>query len=130
MLEKDRMFATLNLDADELDLYEQVYSRVIGEAPQPDVVVYLQAPTRVLLERIASRGIEFEQGMDPDYLSRLGDAYHRFFGDPREVPFERVVVVNTANVNFLDRDDHFSSFVTFLYEDRKGIDVFDPDAFL
>ena len=79
MIEKDRLFAELTLDADELALYRQVYERIVGTAMTPDLVVYLQAPVHVLLARIAARGIAYEEYMDPRYLDRVACAYTRFF---------------------------------------------------
>ena len=79
MLDKDRLFARLTLDDQEFALYEQVYARLAIDAPAPDLVVYLQAPVDVLLDRIARRGIAYEQQIERRYLERLNDAYARFF---------------------------------------------------
>ena len=78
-MEKDRLFAELNLDSNELNLYDQVYQSLDLDPPTPDLVVYLQAPPNVLLRRVASRGIDYEQFIDARYLERLGEAYARFF---------------------------------------------------
>ena len=79
LLEKDRLFARLTLDDGEFDLYQQVYARLAIDAPVPDLVVYLQAPVDVLLERIGRRGIAYEQAIERRYLERLAEAYARFF---------------------------------------------------
>ena len=79
LLAKDRLFAQVTLDADEFGLYEQVHDKLAIEAPKPDLVVYLQAPVNVLLERIARRGIVHEGLIDAAYLQRLNEAYARFF---------------------------------------------------
>ncbi|HET7369419.1 MAG TPA: deoxynucleoside kinase, partial [Gammaproteobacteria bacterium] len=79
LLEKDRLFAHLNLDDDELGLYEQVYSRVSVDMPTPDLVVYLQAPVDVLMRRVRHRGIGYEQLIRRDYLEALASAYAQFF---------------------------------------------------
>src|ERR1700688_1019652 len=73
LLEKDRLFARVTLDDAEYELYEQVYAKLDIEAPKPDLVVYLQAPVDVLLERIAKRGIGYEQRIERDYLERLNE---------------------------------------------------------
>ncbi len=79
LFEKDRLFAGLTLDAAEMGLYEQVASRLDVDPPKPDLVVYLQAPVETLLARIARRGIAYENSIDAAYLTRLNDAYARFF---------------------------------------------------
>lgn len=71
LLDKDRLFAQLTLNDDELRLYEQIYASLTLDAPAPDLVIYLQAPVDVLLERIAKRGIAYEQAIGRAYLSRL-----------------------------------------------------------
>src|SRR5207237_3163403 len=79
LLEKDRLFARVTLEDAEFALYEQLYARLDIRPPKPDLVVYLQAPVDVLLERIARRGVEFEQYIERQYLERLNEAYARFF---------------------------------------------------
>src|SRR5690606_27207117 len=76
---KDRIFAELTLSDSELGLYDQVFHALSTKVPVPDLVVYLHAPLRVILERIQRRGRSFEQNIDPGYLERLCDAYERFF---------------------------------------------------
>src|SRR6202451_2982376 len=79
LLEKDRLFARVTLDDAEYALYDKVYERVVVDAPKPDLVVYLQAPVDVLMDRIAKRGIRYEQHMERGYLDKLTQAYARFF---------------------------------------------------
>lgn len=79
LIDKDRLFAELTLDTDELDLYEQVYSSLTLDIPQPDLVVYLQAPVEVLLNRIEKRGIAHERIIEAAYLERLCESYIQFF---------------------------------------------------
>src|SRR3972149_3117559 len=74
---KDRIFAYLNLDENELGLYEQVYRLLDTRIPKPDLVIYLQASTDVLKDRIRKRDKEYEKGIEEDYLERLVDAYNR-----------------------------------------------------
>ena len=81
LMDKDRLFAELTLDADELHLYEQVADKLSVEAPVPDLVIYLQAPVDVLRQRILRRGITSEKYIDEQYLNRLVDIYTRFFHD-------------------------------------------------
>ena len=99
LLEKDPLFAALTLSSDELTLYHKLYSHLQPQSPKPDLVIALQAPTDVLVQRVAHRGIRFEQQMDPSYLARLADAYTRFFHNYDEAP---VLFVNTEGLNFVN----------------------------
>lgn len=104
LMEKDRLFAELTLEPDELTLYEQVYSQVVGEPLQPDLVIYLQAPVDVLQDRIARRGIAYEQALDAHYLQRLVSAYTRFFFHYEASP---LVIVNAASIDFANSDEDY-----------------------
>src|ERR1700674_3240369 len=84
LFEKDRLFARVTLDDAEYALYEQLYAKLDIQVPKPDLVVYLQAPVDVLLERIARRGVDFEQYIDRQYMERLNEAYARFFHERSE----------------------------------------------
>ncbi|MBD3163523.1 MAG: AAA family ATPase, partial [Candidatus Eisenbacteria bacterium] len=92
LFRKDRIFAALNLDEDEMALYDQILPLLERELPRPDRVVYLQAGLETLLRRIDRRGRTFEKDMDPEYLRELGEAYNRFFFHYDEAP---LLVVNT-----------------------------------
>jgi deoxyadenosine/deoxycytidine kinase len=96
---KDRMFATLNLDRDELVLYNQIYQSLDARLPTPDLVIYLQADVDVLLDRIRLRGLEFEQRIDVAYLSELTELYNDFFFNYRESP---LLVVQTSGIDFVN----------------------------
>ncbi|HCP46999.1 MAG TPA: deoxynucleoside kinase [Deltaproteobacteria bacterium] len=95
---KDRMFATLNLSRDELVLYNQIYETLDARLPAPDLVVYLQAEVDVLMDRIKVRGREFEQAIEPEYLSDLGALYNDFFFNYRGSP---LLVVQTSGIDFV-----------------------------
>ena len=94
---KDRMFATLNLARDELALYNQIFETLDARLPTPDLVIYLQADTDILLDRIRRRGRDFEQGIDRSYLSELSELYNDFFFNYRGSP---LLVVQTSGVDF------------------------------
>ncbi len=104
MLAKDPMFARITLEEDELYLYEQVYAQLALEVPQPDLVIFLQAPTETLISRIRSRGILFERNMERDYLEQLSDAYTRFFLGYHDSP---LLMVNAENLDVLKNEDHY-----------------------
>ena len=95
---KDRMFATLNLDREELALYNQIYETLDARLPTPDLVIYLQADIDVLMERIRVRGRDFEQDMDEQYLRDLSELYNDFFFNYRGSP---LLVVQTSGIDFV-----------------------------
>ena len=123
MLEKDRLFARVTLDDEEYALYEQVYERLAIDAPVPDLVVYLQAPVEALQERIARRGIRYEQGMEREYLDRLVDAYTRFFHLYDATP---LLIVNAGDVDFIGNDAHFAQLQAEINRPRRGRHYFNP----
>ncbi len=99
MLEKDRLFARMNLDDDEYALYAQVYDRLAIEAPHPDLVVWLQAPVPVLMERIARRDRAVERPLEAAYLDRLVGAYAAFFRRYEAAP---VIAVDASRTDFVN----------------------------
>jgi deoxyguanosine kinase len=126
LMDKDRMFAELTLEPDELTLYEQVYSQVVGEPVQPDMVIYLQAPVSVLQDRIANRGIPYEQALDAQYLHRLVSAYTRFFYHYEASP---LVIVNAASIDFANSDEDYKLLFDELRNVRKGRHFLNPMSF-
>ena len=123
MLEKDRLFARLTLDDQEFALYEQVYARLTIEAPAPDLVVYLQAPVDVLLERIARRGIAYEQQIERRYLERLNEAYARFFLEYDAAP---LLIVNAADIDPIGNEADYQGLLAEVVRPRKGRHYFNP----
>ena len=123
LLDKDRLFAELTLDADELDLYQRVYDKLALDAPDPDLVVYLQAPVEVLLQRIGRRGIAYEQAIGKSYLERLSNAYTRFFYDWNRSP---LLIVNTADINPIDDDHDFELLFAEICKVKSGRHFFNP----
>ena len=104
MLEKDALFARLNLNDDELVLYQQVYAQVQPQTPAPDLVIYLQASTETLIERVRGRGVAYERDMPEEYLLRLAEAYARFFYQYEAAP---LLIVNSENLNFVAQPGDF-----------------------
>jgi deoxyadenosine/deoxycytidine kinase len=123
MLDKDRLFARLTLDDEEYALYEQVYARLAIDAPLPDLVVYLQAPVDVLLERIARRGIEYEQQIERRYLERLTEAYARFFHEYEATP---LLIVNAAEIDPVGSEPDYRALLAEVVRPRKGRHYFNP----
>jgi deoxyguanosine kinase len=104
LLEKDPLFARITLAGDELALYERIYASLALRAPVPDLVIYLQARSDILVERVKRRASAWERGISDDYLAALAESYSRFFHHFSAAP---VLIVNSANLNFVDRDDDF-----------------------
>jgi len=94
LMGKDRLFAELTLDDNELSLYQLTL-----DMPRPDLVVYLQAPVDVLLDRVEKRGSSYEQGITADYLQRVSDAYAEFFYYYQDSP---LLIVNAADINLAE----------------------------
>ena len=104
MLEKDALFARLNLNDDEFALYRQVYDRVRPQTPAPDLVIYLQASAETLIERVRRRGVAYERDIPDEYLVRLAEAYSRFFHQYEAAP---LLIVNSDNLNFVAEPGDF-----------------------
>jgi len=103
LLDKDPLFARLNLSDAEYLLYEKVYSHLKPQTPTPDLVIYLQAPVDTLIERVHRRGVDFERKISASYLTRLADAYSRYFYAYEAAP---LLIVNSERLNFVDNPDH------------------------
>ncbi len=102
LLEKDPLFARLTLSNDELALYERIYESLRPQAAAPDLVIYLHAPTRTLMERVKKRGIGYETEISEEYLALLAEGYTRFFHHYSAAP---LLTVNSETLNFVDRND-------------------------
>lgn len=126
LLEKDRLFAQLNLDDDELNLYDQVYDNITVDAPKPDLVIYLQAPVEVLLSRVEKRGRGYERFIESNYLERLAESYTRFFHYYSESP---LLIVNAADIDFVNNTEDYNLLVEQMRKARNGRHYFNPGAF-
>jgi deoxyadenosine/deoxycytidine kinase len=123
LLEKDRLFARVTLDQAEYALYEQLYAKLAIEAPKPDLVVYLQAPVEVLLERIARRGVDYEQYIDRQYLERLNEAYARFFHEFEAAP---LLIVNAASIDPIANQHDYDELLAAIGRMSRGRLYFNP----
>jgi len=123
LLEKDRLFARVTLDDAEYELYERVYERVAVDAPQPDLVVYLQAPVDVLMDRIAKRGIRYEQYIERAYLEKLTQAYARFFHAYDAAP---LLIVNSAAIDPVSNEADYQLLFAEISKARRGRHFFNP----
>jgi deoxyadenosine/deoxycytidine kinase len=123
LLEKDRLFARITLDDAEFGLYEQVYAKLDVQPPKPDLVVYLQAPVDVLLERIAKRGIRYEQQIERAYLERLNEAYARFFHEYEATP---LLIVNAASIDPINNQTDYDELFATIQRMKRGRLYYNP----
>ncbi len=123
LMAKDELFAHMILDAEEYGLYRQVYERLAVEAPQPDLVVYLQAPVDVLLDRIARRGIAHESLIDRAYLTRLNEAYARFFHAYEAGP---LLIVNAAAIDPVSNEADYEELLGQIAGTVRGRLYYNP----
>ena len=121
LLDKDPLFARLTLSADELALYEKIYAVLRLRTPAPDLVIYLQAQPAVLVERVRRRATRYEHDIGEDYLARLAEAYARFFYHYDAAP---LLIVNSENLNFVERDSDFELLVSRLRAMRSRREFF------
>ena len=127
LMEKDRLFAELTLDKDELKLYEQVYAQLTIDVPEPDLVVYLQAPVEVLLQRIENRGLPNERLIEAAYLQRLSDSYVDFFHHYSDAP---LLIVNAAEIDFANNENDYQQLLERLKSVRSGRHYYNPSPVL
>src|SRR6202045_3881360 len=123
LLEKDRLFARVTLDDAEYALYEQLYAKLDIQAPKPDLVVYLQAPVDVLIERIAKRGVDYEQHIERQYLERLNEAYARFFHEFEAAP---LLIVNAASIDPIANARDYEELLAAIKRMSRGRLYYNP----
>jgi deoxyadenosine/deoxycytidine kinase len=125
LLDKDRLFAELNLNANELKLYNELAATLELDPPAPDLVVYLQAPAPVLMKRVAARGLSYEQPIELAYLERLGEAYARFFHDFDAAP---LLIVNAESIDPINRESDYTDLLRTISRVRRGRHFYNPKA--
>jgi deoxyadenosine/deoxycytidine kinase len=123
LFSKDRIFASLNLDDQELSLYERIYQLLHGQIPSPDLAVFLQAKPEVLLHRIKSRNIPYEKEISLEDLRKLIDAYNYYFFHYDQTP---LLVVDTSEINFVSRKGDLDQLIREIKQMRKGTWYFIP----
>jgi deoxyadenosine/deoxycytidine kinase len=125
VLEKSKLFAYLNLDDSELLIYEKLYTLLAEGMPRPDLVVYLQAPTDVLMRRIRTRGRPEESRLSEDYLAEVNRAYNHYFFHYTATP---LLVVNTADVDFVKRPEDVDDLLKQIRQMGKGTQYYVPQG--
>jgi deoxyguanosine kinase len=123
LMEKDRIFANLNLDDQELSLYERYYESLTAEIPQPDLVIYLQASPEVLRSRIARKRAHEESRIAKEYIEEVARAYEHFFFRYEAAD---LLVINTSEIDFVERSEDLQQLLARLQEPVKGTQYFLP----
>jgi deoxyguanosine kinase len=123
LFEKDKVFAYLNLDNEELKLYERFYEPLAAEMPKPDLVIYLQATPEVLRARIAKKGAQAESRISPEYLNEVVRAYEHFFF---HYTASDLLVVNTSEIDFVASNEDLQQLLRRIQEPVKGTQYFLP----
>jgi deoxyadenosine/deoxycytidine kinase len=123
LIEKDPLFARITLDDDEYRLYQTVYDNIIEDLPKPDLVIYLQAPTETLYERVQRRGNIIERPIEQSYLQQLNDAYTQFFYHYDDSP---LLIVNTSEINLADGDLDYHNLVKYILQTKTGRHYYNP----
>ncbi len=120
---KDALFASINLSGDELDMYHKVHEALGEKIVRPDLLVYLQAGTDVLMQRIAFRDRSYERQMERDYIDRLNHAYEDFFSGPYD--HTPVLKIDTNSLNIIQNPEHLKLIENRIRE-ALGLHPFQP----
>jgi deoxyadenosine/deoxycytidine kinase len=123
---KDRIFASINLDENEMALYDRIYRLLTGRIPTPDLVIYLQAKSQILLSRIRQKNEEYERSISEDYVQTLVEAYNNFFFHYDESP---LLVIDTSEIDFVHRKKDLAGLMREVQKPRRGTWYFVPESF-
>jgi len=123
LFEKDKIFAYINLDNEELKLYERYFDMLAPSVPAPDLVIYLQAKPNVLLKRVTKKGDPSETEISPDYLEAVSNAYEHFFF---RYSASNLLVVDTSDIDFVERNHDLQELLRRLRQPVKGTQYFLP----
>lgn len=123
LIEKDKLFAQATLSDDELDLYYQVYNRLLLDVPAPDLVIYLQAPVDTLLQRVYERGNAYEKNISAEYLQTITDAYINFFYNYQQSP---LLIINTMDFNLVNDNRNYQILLEYIQDLSPGRHYFNP----
>ena len=126
LFDKDALFARATLNDNEYVLYRQIYERLTPQAPAPDLVIYLQAPPDILLQRIRARGVDYELDMDGAYVKKISDAYVNFFYHYDAAP---LLIINTANFDLVKGSRNFNALLERIGSLPPGRHYFNPREF-
>ncbi len=125
LIDKDCLFAKETLSADEYDLYQQAYQHLSIQRPTPNLVIYLQAPVKVLLKRVKQRGRKEEIPIQSNYLQRINDAYTQFFHYYRDSP---LLIVNASGIDLVNNEQHYQQLLDKIDQIQGGRNYFNPSV--
>lgn len=123
LFEKDKIFAYLNLNDAELQLYEQYYALLADQIPTPDLVIYLQAKPEMLKKRIRKKNAPFESSISEEYLEAVVNAYEHFFFHYHS---SNLLVIETSEIDFVDRNKDLQELLERLSQPVRGTQYFLP----
>ncbi|MDD5242020.1 MAG: deoxynucleoside kinase [Sulfuricella sp.] len=125
MLDKDQLFAQLNLSDEEYRLYQQIYTHLKTQTPTPDLMIYLQVAPEVLADRVRGRGVEYESSVSLDYLTRVAESYSRYFYHYDASP---LLIVNSEHLNFVEQPQALDLLIERIGQMRGGREYFNYSA--
>ena len=123
IMAKDKIFALINLEDDEVMLYESIYKLLVPTLAKPDLVIYLQARSEVLLSRVRKRGVDYERNISMDYLKTLSDAYNEYFFHYNETP---LLIVNTSEIDFVESSRDLEHLIREVKSVKRGVQHYIP----
>jgi deoxyguanosine kinase len=113
---KDWIFARLNLDGDELTLYQRIHSHFLEKMRQPDLIIYLQSDPGQLRKHVKQRKVAYEKHITLDYLEEVLESYNQFFFDYDQTP---LLVVNCSQIDFVNNPDHYQSLIHEIFNEKR-----------
>lgn len=120
---KDKIFAYLNLDDSELLIYDKLYAMLEEQVPHPDLVIFLQAETRTLVERIRRRNRNYETEISEAYVNEVNKAYNYFFFHYTATP---LLVIDTTKIDFVHHEEHMDELVDQIRKMDRGVQYYRP----
>ena len=123
MFIKDRLFASLNLDDKEMNLYDSIANMMERNVINPDLIIYLQADTSTLMKNIDKRGRDFENNISYDYINALNEIYTEYFFRYNDTP---LVIINTNNIDFVNNDEDLDQVIEYIRQPVSGTKFFNP----
>ncbi|MEC7641078.1 MAG: deoxynucleoside kinase [Nitrospinota bacterium] len=123
LFQRDRIFANLNLKGHEFQLYEKIFNMLNGKIPKPDLVIFLQARTEILLQRVQKRGREYEQNIDLEYLEAVNKAFNHYFFYYSETP---LLIINTNEIDFVEKKCDLDQLINKINHHRMGREYHNP----
>jgi deoxyadenosine/deoxycytidine kinase len=125
MFIKDRLFASLNLDDKEMNLYDSIANMMERNVINPDLIIYLQADTSTLMKNIDKRARDFENNISYDYINALNEIYTEYFFRYNDTP---LVIINTNNIDFVNNVDDLDQVIEYIRQPVAGTKFFNPSA--